>query len=135
VIVLDTSVLSHVFRRPAARAAQSELVARFSSLLEDGPPLAIPGIVYQELLSGVRDDIQFARLRRALEGFPLLIADAVDHLEAARLVNALRRRGVAASSVDALIAAITIQRDAVLFTTDSDFESISRVAPLRILPV
>lgn len=132
-IVLDTSVLSHVFRRPSRHAAESEVVKRYTELIDDEVPLVVPGIVYQELLSGVRDDLQFARLRRVLEGFPMILAGSTEHLEAARLVNGLRRHGLAVSAVDALIASIAMQRNAFLFTTDADFQRIAQFAPLRLL--
>ncbi|HUP65967.1 MAG TPA: PIN domain-containing protein [Thermoanaerobaculia bacterium] len=131
-ILLDTSVLSHVFRRRAPEPV-SDVVSRFSSLVAKGYPLAIPGVVLQEILSGVRDPRQFDRLRVALDGFPLIIAGEEDHLEAARLVNSLRRRGVTASSFDALIAAMTILRDGLLFTLDQDFFAYSRLTALRLL--
>lgn len=131
-ILLDTSVLSHVFRRPRPDSSP-DVISQFTALVEKGFPLAIPGIVLQELLSGVRDPRNFDRLRAAIEGFPLLLAEEPDHVEAARLMNLLRRRGITAPSFDALIAAMTILRQGVLFTIDRDFESFSRYAPLRLL--
>jgi predicted nucleic acid-binding protein len=134
VIVLDTSVLSHVFRRPPERTEVSDVVARYINLVENQAPLVVPGIVFQEILSGVRDDVQFQRLRRAIEGFPLLLAEEADHLNAARLLNSLRRKGVIASTIDALIAATAMRREALLFTTDRDFEQIASLVPLKLLP-
>lgn len=131
-IVLDTSVLSLVFRRPVANRPASGIVSRFRSLVEDGPPLGVPGVVFQELLSGVRDQRQFERLRAAIEGFPLILAEEEDHLEAARLMNLLRRHGIPASSFDVLIAAIAVRRDSVLFTLDRDFSRFADFVPLRL---
>jgi hypothetical protein len=132
VILLDTSVLSHVYRRPA-NAAPSEVVSRFTSLVEEGLPLAIPGVVFQEILSGMRDHRQFDHLRAILDGFPRILADERDHLEAARLMNLFRQRGITASSIDALIGAMTILRDGILFTVDRDFAPFAKFASLRIL--
>ncbi|HEX7707940.1 MAG TPA: PIN domain-containing protein [Thermoanaerobaculia bacterium] len=132
-IVLDTSVLSHVFRRPSARQAESVVVGHFSALVSEGHPLVIPGVVLQELLSGIRDERQFERLRIALEGFPLILAEGEDHVEAARLMNVVRGRGIAASSFDMLIAATTIRRRARLFTLDRDFERLAPLIPLTLL--
>ena len=132
-IVVDTSVLSHVFRRPPARQAASVVVEHFRALVSEGQPLVIPGVVLQELLSGIRDERQFERLRVSLEGFPLILAEDADHLEAARLMNVVKGRGVTASSFDMLIAATTIRRRAVLFTLDRDFETLAPWIPLRLL--
>ena len=49
-------------------------------------------------------------------------------------MNLLRRQGISASSIDALIAAMTIRRDAILFTLDQDFERFARLTPLKLLP-
>lgn len=132
-IVLDTSLLSHVFRRPPARQAESEVVAHFRTLVREGHVLAIPGVVMQELLSGVRDQSQFERLQLSLEGFPLILAEEADHVEAARLMNLVRRGGITSSSFDMLIAATTIRRDAHLFTLDRDFEMLAGQVPLKLL--
>jgi predicted nucleic acid-binding protein len=132
VILLDTTVLSHVFRRPE-RVSPSDVFSRFTSLVEQGFPLVIPGVAFQEILSGVRDQRQFDHLHTSLEGFPRILADENDHFEAARVTNVLRRRGITASTFDALIAAMTILRDGILFTLDRDFESFSRFVPLNLL--
>lgn len=132
-IVLDTSVLSHVFRRQTERPSEPNVIAQYISLVEGRDPIAIPGVVLQEILSGVRTADQFERLRSALEGFPILLASPDDHLEAARLMNRLRAAGIAGSSFDALIAAMTMRRGAVLFTLDRDFERMASVLPLKLL--
>ena len=95
-------------------------------LLED-TPVAIPGIVLHELLSGARTDIQFTRLQRLLEAFAILTAERQDHVLAAQISNACRRQGLSMSAVDCLIAALTTSREALLFTLDEDF---SRMAPI-----
>ncbi len=132
-IVLDTSVLSHVFRRPPTRQAASDIVAHFRTLVSEGRSLVIPGVVLQELLSGIRDEVQFERLRASLEGFPLILAEEADHIEAARLMNLVKRRGIAASSFDMLIAATPIRRQAVLVTLGRDFETLAPLIPLSLL--
>jgi len=63
----------------------------------------------QELLSGIREKAQFIRLQEILEGFPIILATQQSHLEAAQIANACRSRGVAVSTVDCLIAAMTIE--------------------------
>jgi predicted nucleic acid-binding protein len=96
-------------------------------MLLENTPVGIPGIVLQELLSGVRTETQFTRLQKLLEPFPILTAERADHVLAARISNACRGRGVSTSSVDCLIAALAASRDAFLFTLDEDF---ARIAPL-----
>ena len=133
-IVLDTSILSLAFRRPRRDAGdESPPVAALRKLIEDDAPLAICGIVLQELLSGVRSPEQFRKLRSAMAGFPVLLAGEADHIRAARIANVCRTHGVACSTVDSLIAAQTIERKGKLLTTDADFERISAYSGLRLM--
>jgi predicted nucleic acid-binding protein len=125
-IVVDTSVLSLAFRRPAEREPHPA-AAELRRLVEADEEVALPGLVLQEILSGVRDEAQFAALLASLEGFPVLRATADEHVLAARIRNRAIAAGIATSTVDALIAAQTISARGRLFTTDEDF---LRLAPL-----
>lgn len=123
-IVLDTSILSLAFRRRRRGPAREEEpvpVRALRSLILEDAPLGVPGLVLQELLSGVHDRDQFRRLERLLAAFPLLLARRETHLEAARISNACRAAGVAASAADCLIAAHAQEMSGWLFTMDQDF--------------
>jgi len=124
VIVVDTSVWSLALRRPRDPDAPPHAARLLRSLVEDGQPVMLPGIVKQELLSGLRHEPQFRRLLAALEPFPLLLAGDADHVDAARIVNTCRAHGVQAGTVDALIVALTARVDGILLTTDRDFQNI-----------
>lgn len=134
-ILLDTSVLSLVFRRRRGGAPESSEAARLRRLIAADAPLAIPGIVVQELLSGVRDDRQAARLQGLIEGFPWVLARREHHLLAARIASRCRRAGVAVSTPDCLIAATAIEEAADLLTLDVDFTRIAQHAELRLFPL
>ena len=133
-IVLDTSVLSLAFRR-SARASSNEpaAVTEFRRLIALGEDLAVPGIVWQELLSGTKGSAASRSLRRAMVGFPVVLADRLDHEAAATIANHCQSAGVAAAAIDCLIAAQTIRRKARLFTADADFDRIARVVDLRFV--
>ncbi len=131
-IVLDTSVLSLAFRRRRRGAGDPPTVAALRKLIADDVPLAVPGIVLQELLSGVRDREQFRRLRASRAGFPVILAQEAHHVRAARINNACRSHGVVCSAIDALIAAVTIESDGSLFTTDLDFQRIAPHCGLKL---
>ena len=128
-IVLDSSVLSVVLRR---HHPVSPLAERFVQLVQQDAPLSVPGAVLQEVLSGVRSEAQFTRLQDALEKFSLLLPDKADHVQAARISNTCRSRGIVTSNADCLIAAQTIRRRAELWTLDTDFERIARCCDLRL---
>jgi predicted nucleic acid-binding protein len=91
VILLDTSVLSAAFRRRRRAGAEALAANALAGMIARDVPLAIPGIVLQELLRGVRDNAQFARLSRLVEPFPVVMAERRDHVTGARIANACRR--------------------------------------------
>jgi predicted nucleic acid-binding protein len=134
VILLDTSVLSAVLRRRKPGPAELRLAGRVAELLESESPVSVPGIVLQEILTGISEQAQFQTVRRAvLRGFPIVTANAGDHVLAAELANGCRGHGVAVSAVDALIAALTIQARGSLLTMDEDFERIAAHSSLKVL--
>jgi predicted nucleic acid-binding protein len=134
VILLDTSVLSRVFRRRARGALEQSLAAAVERLLSAEASLGIPGIVLQELLSGVRSAKQFDGLRRDLvASFAIVLATEEHHLEAARLRNKCLAQGLGASLIDCLIATMAIVGDHELFAADRDFEAIALHCPLKLL--
>lgn len=134
-IVVDTSVWSLAFRRRSRPGDEPKVVSLLRRMIEDDQPLAVPGIVFQELLTGVRDVSQAKRLQRILDGFPLLLATKADHVEAAKISTACRKGGVTAATVDCLIAAQCISSDAPLLTTDEDFRRIALHAGLKLHPI
>ena len=125
-ILLDTSVLSLAFRHRRQGQPEPPAVGAFRRMLIHDAPVAVPGIVLQELLSGLRGDAEFARLKTIMDGFPLVLAESADHVAAARIANTCARKGVSTSAVDCLIAALAVLRKAALFAMDEDF---ARMAP------
>lgn len=130
-ILVDTSVWSRAYRR-RARPVDDAVGARLRELISAGEPVALPGIVLQELLSGLRHETQLVRLERVLAPFPLVLATRADHAGAARIRNACGAAGFAASSIDSLIAAQAVERDATLFAADGDFTQIAEHSALRL---
>jgi predicted nucleic acid-binding protein len=134
VIVLDTSVLSAVLRRRKRGDVEEALAARLASLLKTEEQVSVPGIVLQELRSGIAEQKQSERVLAAIrEGFPVILATEGDHLKAADFSNLAARKGVALSTPEALIAAQTFNRRATLFTADGDFQKLAAVAGLKLV--
>lgn len=100
--------------------------------IADNEPLAIPGIVLQEFLSGLK--AQFQKLKKLANSFPIILATQQHHLEAAKIANICRRHGVATSATDCLIAAMAIVQKAQLFTLDQDFVYMARHCPIHLFP-
>ena len=132
-ILLDTSVVSAVLRRRRKGAVEEELTQRMAALLQGDEQVCLPGIVLQELLSGLAEQARRDRLLKALhESFPVLLATEGDHLKAADLAHACAAVGLALSTPDALIAAQALNRRARLFTTDADFHRLPQAIGLRL---
>ena len=132
-ILFDTSVLSRVFRRRRPGAEERRLQARFEELMVSDERLGLPGIVLQEVLSGMASPKQFADLRdRLLAGLTVIAASRDDHVEAARLKNQCMGKGLNVSGIDCLIAATAIAGDHELFSVDGDVEDISMLSPLSL---
>lgn len=101
-------------------------------LIHAAEPVAMPGVVLQELLSGLKHRPQFDRLRTLLEPFPVVLAEPDDHVKAAEITNACRAAGVQAATVDSLIAATAANRRAELLTSDRDYLHMARIVDLDV---
>jgi predicted nucleic acid-binding protein len=77
--------------------------------INDGRAVMI-GAIRQELLSGIKDQVQFDKLRGALQVFRDEPLDPFDYEEAARLYNVCRSRGVERGPMDILICAVAVRR-------------------------
>lgn len=133
-ILFDTSVLSRVFRRRRPGIAERRLQSEFADLMAGEAPLGLPGIVLQEVLSGIRSTDDFDSLRgKLLSGLTVIPASVADHVEAARLLNLCLGKGVNVSGIDCLIAATAIAGRHELFAVDGDFAAIAKLSPLQLL--
>jgi predicted nucleic acid-binding protein len=108
------------------------VVALLSELVTEGRAVLI-GPIRQEILSGVRERRMFERLRGHLSAFEEQPIGIEEYEEAARCANRCRAAGIAGSSVDFLICAVSLHRKLAILTTDGDFKSFARVLPITLL--
>ena len=135
-IVVDTSVWSLAFcRRSWPNGVTPGIIKLLQKLTREKQRVVVPGVVLQELLSGVKDPAQGERIKELMEGYPLILATKEQHVEAANISNVCRKAGVSAATVDGLIAAQCILLNGVLLTLDDHFKSISGCCGLRIYPI
>ena len=127
---VDTSVWSLALRRDPP--PDHPAVALLRKALTEGDNIVIAGIVLQELLQGFHGPKDQARIIERLQVLPLLQPDRDTYVEAARLRNTCRRRGVQLGTIDALIARLCIENDLTLLTADKDFVHAARFVPLRL---
>lgn len=132
-VLVDTPVWSLALRRNLQDLTQEQTRDRetLSELIEEGRAEII-GPVRQELLSGIRDETQFQRVREYLQLFEDTTLVRGDFEEAARIHNLCRGAGITGSAVDFLICAVAARRQWQILTLDKDFERYARHTPLRL---
>ena len=132
-VLVDTPIWSLALRRPASRLSPQEekLKNLLSEIVSDGQMLII-GPIRQELLSGVREQSQFTRLRDLLRAFPDYALTAQEFERAAEMNNQCASRGVAATPVDMLICAVASATGGLIFSTDQDFRAYAKLLPIRL---
>lgn len=135
-IVVDTSVWSLAFRRRSwPKGVTPRVVQRLEKLTHDKQRVVVPGIVLQELLSGIKEPPQAEKVMGIMEGYTTLLATREHHVEAANISNACRKAGVSAATIDCLIAAQCIVENGILLALDDDFSRMSKYCTLRLYPI
>lgn len=128
-IVVDTSVLIDSLRGEELPGAMA-----LRRLEMEGAPFLVPGICYQEVLQGAKNEKEWDLLADTLGSQSLLFPrdPASTHLQAARIFFDCRRRGLTIrSSIDCFIAQLVLEQDGgVLLHDNEDFERIRQVRPL-----
>lgn len=128
-VLVDTSVWSLALRRAthALNPDADELKRLITSHLTE-----IIGPIRQELLSGVRNQVQLDLLESRLACFPDLPLHAEDYVTAAKMFNLCRAKGIQGSNTDFLICAVAVRHDFAIFTTDGDFRLFAKCLPIVI---
>ena len=129
-IFVDTSVWSLAFRRDAP-PQQSE-VAFLRAALEAGGAVFTTGVVLQELLQGFRGPKSREAIRDRFAALPFVVPQREDHVRAAELHTACRRRGLQVGTIDVLLAQLCLRNDLTMLTADRDFRRIAKVRPLMV---
>jgi predicted nucleic acid-binding protein len=132
-VLVDSTIWSLALRRKPEKLSESEqaLVQEWRSLVRSDRAL-ICGVVRQEVLSGVRHEAQFEKLRDALEPHQDIPLEGLDYVQAARFYNRCQSGGVAGGTVDMLLCALADRMEVPVFTTDGDFEHYARHLSLRL---
>jgi predicted nucleic acid-binding protein len=135
-LLVDTPVWSLALRRKHADLSPREerVTQALAEVIRDGRAQLV-GVVRQELLSGIREEERFRKLRDYLRAFDDPPLETGDYEQAAQMHNRCRARGIAGSAIDFLICATASRRNWQIFTTDQDFERYGRVLGLKMYVV
>ena len=128
-IVVDTSVWIDFFDYPESRHAKI-----LKQLIDLDADIAIVNISLTEILRGIKEDKIFLNIQESLNHFPVVGAHGNEtFVLAAQICRRCARHGkVISKTIDAYIAAVTMEHKAELFHKDKDFDVIARHNPLRI---
>jgi predicted nucleic acid-binding protein len=132
VILVDTAVWSLAFRRD--KSVGDPYVTLLRELIRDGRVVLL-GAVRQEVLSGIRHEAQFERLKAHLRAFPDLELSSDDYELAAAFFNSCRRKGIQGANTDFLICAVAARRHFEILTVDKDFEAFRALLPITLYSV
>ena len=133
-VIVDTSVWSLALKRRASAkttAKQGEIVQELVKLIDKSSALIVAP-VRQELLSGLSFKDQFQKLKEILRAFPEVIVVGDDYENAAELSNLASAKEIQSTPVDSLIWAIAIRTKFSIFSLDSDFQRLSKIAPIKL---
>jgi predicted nucleic acid-binding protein len=99
--------------------------------------LGLTDLILCEVLQGVRDDAQFAEVRRTLLHFDVLtMGGTALALNTAENYRTLRARGrTVRRAIDCLIATFCLMHDHELLHDDRDFDAFEQVLGLRVVAV
>jgi predicted nucleic acid-binding protein len=118
--IVDTCVWSLSLRRQnqtKMAQAEFEIIAQLKEAIRDGRAIIL-GPIRQEILSGVRDKARFAKLQSLLNPFQDEEIATQDFIEAARLFNLCKDRGVECGATDILICAVAARQHYDILTYD-----------------
>lgn len=129
-LLVDTSVWSLALRRDA-RTTGAEVKALRQALLGTDQVFTT-GLILQELLQGFTGPKNRKVLLNRLSALACLQPDRHDHIEAAEVRNACRRRGVQIGTIDALLIQLCRRHELTLLTTDQDFPLAAKTVEFRL---
>jgi len=126
-VLVDSSVWTD-YLSPRA----SQVAAKLETLIRPNNEIIITGIIFQEILQGIRNIRSYRLTQQLLQRLPFVIPSVNTHLKAAEIFRELSSKGKIPSTVDALIAALAIENKIPLFTLDADFCLIQQYSALKL---
>ena len=120
-VLIDTSIWSDILRKDYD-SPHEETVSNF---INTGRVVII-GAIRQELLSGIKNENSFKKLKKYLRSFEDVDLISEDYEIAADFYNKCRGKGVQGSHIDFLICAVAHRRNHIIFTADNDFKRFKK---------
>ena len=129
VVLVDTTVWVDFFNDKDT--AQVRLLERY---LLEGVDICTCGVIFTEVLQGIRKDSDYMKTRARFDAFLFLPMERQTFVTAADMYRKLRKRGITIrKTVDCIIAAVAIEHDIPLLHNDRDFNPIEKVIGLKVV--
>jgi predicted nucleic acid-binding protein len=129
-MVVDTSVWIDFFNGHPSPQAE-----RLERAIADNEPIALPGLVFTEILLGLENDSEAKRIALLLSAFSWLPEPTRgDYAAAAALYRQCRKQGLAVrSTIDCVIAQLCLRDGLPLLAKDRDFDRIAQCVALELV--
>jgi len=110
-------------------------LSRYLETRDEGEEIATTGIIFQEVLQGIRGEREYARMREVLWATLILEPRELSTYEvAAQLYRRARSEGFTVRKPnDCLIAALALEHGALLVHNDRDFLALAQVEPALLV--
>jgi predicted nucleic acid-binding protein len=128
-LLLDSSVWIDIHR------ARTTSATRYVETREDTEEIATTGVIFQEVLQGIRVEAEYEYMRQVLWATLILQPRELSTYEvAAQLHRAARAAGFTIRKPnDCLIAALALEHGALLVHNDHDFFALAQVEPALVI--
>jgi len=128
-VLIDTNIWSAFLRR---NNSKEDILRKNFFELVDSSCVVLIGPIRQEILSGIRDEEKFEKLRNYLSGFNDEEIKTADYEDAARIKNKCATKGIASTAIDLVVVAFAKNRNYSIYTRDKDFWHYRTVWSLEI---
>ena len=126
-VLVDSSVWIQ-YLGPHASGVDQKLEA----LIQPTNQVVITGIIFQEVLQGIKNPRSYHLTKKLLSRLPFLIPGTETHARAAEIFRASSSRGRKPATIDTFIAALALENRIPLFTLDEDFRPIKTETGLKL---
>ncbi|MBC8526861.1 MAG: PIN domain-containing protein [Candidatus Cloacimonetes bacterium] len=129
-VVVDTSVWVDYFKNK-----ENSKTKLLEKILSSNKQIVLPGIIYVEILQGIKTDKKFNGAKEILDDFIFFPMDNKEtYLKSIEIYRTCRKNGTTIrKTVDCLIASVVLENNFEFLHNDKDFDSISKFFSLKIV--
>ena len=128
-VLIDTTVWIDLFNNKNTKE-----VFLLKGLIDKDDDICLCGIIYAEVLQGIRDEGEFKKVQSILNRLIYLPIQKHTFDKAITIYRTLRKRGITVrGTIDCIIASVCMEHEIRLLQRDKDFHRIAEAFPLKIL--